>query len=286
MKRFFKSWFFLFLVAFTVLFCVFLIVSDNGGTGPIRNVTGIIMTPLQKGVTAVGDFFTNQFDYFTSTSDLRKENRELKNKVASLEADVRDLEKDKAENERLKNYLGIKEQNPEFDIMPCEIIAKDGGNLFSSFTIDKGALDGISVKDAVIASDRSLVGLVSEVGTNWAKVVTVINSDSVIGALVSRTRDVAVLEGDTLLQNEGKCKLTMLPTEKSADLGDAVETSGLGGLYPKGLYIGTVIDVKPEPHGVSYYATIQPAVDFKRVREVCVITNFEGVPESDSMVAP
>lgn len=281
MKRFFKSWFFLFLVAFAVLFCVFMVLSGTGAqeVGIGRNVVNIILTPLQKGVNAVGDFFSDKFAYFTEFDDLKAEKERLEEENRALRAELREREKDKDENERLRAYLGVREENPDFTYTLCEIIARDNGNVFSSFTIDKGSMDGIAVKDAVINSD-GLVGLVSEVGTNWAKVVTIINSESVIGALVSRTRDVAVLEGNMQLQNEGRCLLTMLPTEKSADVGDAVETSGLGGLYPKGLLIGTVVDIQPETHGMSYYATIEPAVDFHRVREVLVITDF-GSGESD-----
>ena len=95
-----------------------------------------------------------------------------------------------------------------------------------------------------------------------------------VGAIVSRTRDAAVLEGEVDMQSEGSCKLTMLPSEKSASVGDTAETSGLGGLFPKGLLIGTITKVEPESHGVSYYAEVEPAVDFERIRSVCVITSF------------
>ena len=275
MKKFLKSWVFLFVVVFTVVFLTFMVLSSSEAQKVdfVRNITNVIFTPIQNGAAAVGNFFSDKLSYFTEFDELKTENGELEQRVRELEDENRELERFRDENEELREYLGIKEEHPDYEFVMAEVIARDPGNLFYAFTIDQGTLAGIELKDTVITPD-GLCGYVSEVGTNWAKVTTIINSDSVVGALVSRTRDAAVLEGGVDTQKEGTCRLTMLPSEKSASIGDTAETSGLGGLFPKGLLIGTITKVEPESHGICYYAEVEPAVDFERIRSVCVITSF------------
>ena len=197
---------------------------------------------------------------------------ELKDEVNRLSARVRELEAFGKENERLRQMLELKEAETERDIVCCEVIAKDPGNWFYSFTMDKGKGDGLKVDDTVM-SGYGLVGRITEVGPNWAKVVTIIDSESSVGALVSRTQDLAIVDGDLYLADDGKCKLNYLTKDTSLVLGDTIVTSGLGGVYPEGILIGTVSEIKSDSMGYSQYAVIDTAVNFEKIQEVMVIRN-------------
>ena len=182
-----------------------------------------------------------------------------------------ELERYKDENERLRMMLELKSNAQDKDMVGCEVIAKDPGNWFYSFTVDKGSHHGIKVDDAVI-SNQGLVGRVTDVGHNWAKVLTIIDADSSVGASISRTQNLAIVDGDLSLADSGQCMMNFITNDSSlVVVGDTVVTSGLGGVYPAGVLIGTVSEIKSDAMGYSQYAVIDTAVDFERIREVMII---------------
>lgn len=275
MQRVFRSRIFILVMIVVALVAGLTAYSSTaqGRASFLPDLAGIIITPIQKACTQVSGTVGHFFSYFTEQDAIRKENTELKTQILDLQSQLRDYDQYKYENDQLKNYLGIKDSRPDFDFEIAEVIARDPGNWYEIFTIDKGSLNGIAPKNTVITAD-GLVGYVMEVGTTWAKVVTILDPVSSYGAIISRTRDVGIVEGDTDLKEQGLCKLTDLSTENTAVKGDTVETSGLGTLFPRGIVIGKIQEVSPEPHGISSYAVIEPAVDFKNIREVMVIKNF------------
>lgn len=236
----------------------------------ISDVLGVVISPVQKGISAVIGGVQGFFGSISNMGRYEAENAELKEKIALLESEVRETEELKKENARLRSMLDLKERDVQYDMQAAEVIAKDAGNWFSAFTIDKGTSSGIAQGNAVITND-GLVGYVYEVGTTWAKVTTIIDSGSSAGAAIKRTGDTGVVEGDLKLQNEGKCAFVYLQKDANVTEGDYVETSGLGGIYPPGLYIGKVAEVTADAGGVSQRAIVQPAVEFDRISEVFVI---------------
>lgn len=236
----------------------------------ISDVLGVVISPVQKGISAVIGGVQGFFGSISNMGRYEAENAELKEKIALLESEVRETEELKKENTRLRSMLDLKERDVQYDMQAAEVIAKDAGNWFSAFTIDKGTSSGIAQGNAVITND-GLVGYVYEVGTTWAKVTTIIDSGSSAGAAIKRTGDTGVVEGDLKLQNEGKCAFVYLQKDANVTEGDYVETSGLGGIYPPGLYIGKVAEVTADAGGVSQRAIVQPAVEFDRISEVFVI---------------
>ena len=122
-----------------------------------------------------------------------------------------------------------------------------------------------------------MVGFVNEVGLNWSKVITVLDSSCEIGAIVTRTQDVGVLDWDYALSEQNLLKLAYLNTDVVLHNGDSVETSGIGGMFPKGILLGRVRELKAESNGISQYAVLEPAVDVDAVKTVFVITDFERV---------
>ncbi len=236
------------------------------------NVLGTVLRPVQGFFSSIGDGVGGFFGFIGDMKNFQQENLELKDKVDELSAKVRELEGFRQENERLRQLLDFKSAASQWDMVGCEVIAKEPGNWFHSFTIDKGEHDGIRVDDAVL-SGYGLVGRVTEVGPTWAKVLTIIDTESSVGALNSRTQDFAIVDGDLSLAEEGKCKLSYLAKNSSPVVGDSILTSGLGGVYPEGILIGSVSDIKSDSMGYSQYAIIDTAVDFERIREVMVIRN-------------
>jgi rod shape-determining protein MreC len=249
--------------------------SQSGEAGPIQNAVGVVLTPLQKGLTSVARFVSDRLSYFTDFKELKAENEALKARVLDLEGQLVELDRYREENKSLREFSGVVEKNREFEYELAQVIARDPENLFYTFTIDKGSSDGIERYDAVTTPD-GLAGIVTEVGTTYAKVTSIIDEVSPIGAIISRTLDVAVLEDDAELGAKGYCRLSYLPGESSAAAGDVVLTSGLGDMFPAGIVIGKVLKVKQESHNISSYAIVEPAVDFTNIHYVMVIKSFDN----------
>ncbi len=278
MKNFFKNRCVLGLLIIVLLLSI--IIGIVNATHPdatfSENVSNVILAPIQKLFTRAGNGASDFFGYFSDVDGLKKEIEKLKTENAELKNQLSKSEVSLKENEELRGLLSMKEAYPELELEGAMIIAREPSNWESSFTIDKGTVDGIAVNQPVISADKSLVGRISEVGTTWAKVVTLNDPEHSAGAEVSRSGELGIVEGDSELALDGKCKLSYISKNANIIAGDNVVTTGLGGVYPKGLSIGKVIEVKPDTQGISQYAVITPAANIKNLRAVCVIKNPIG----------
>ncbi len=281
LRNFFRNKFFIWLLIITILIggiAVFLNMSSNQ-TGIMENSVSIVITPVQKLFSGIGYSVSNFFRYFSNIDMLREENSVLAAENAELEQKIRELEGFEVENERLRKMLGLKETNPELDIVSAEIIAKDPSNWYSTFTIDKGTSSGLALNQVVMTTDKYLVGRICDIGTTWAKVITITDPEHSVGSILSRSRDLCVVNGDTELNLSGYCKMSYISKNTNIIIGDYVETSGLGGIYPKGILIGKVIEIKPELQSISQYAVIEPAANLDKITEVFVIkTEVAEIP--------
>lgn len=256
------------IVIFLIMGISFATMSSNASFS--GGILGTVFRPVQSVLSSIGNGVGGFFGFVGDMKDMQEENLELKEEISALSAKLRDAEGYGQENERLRQLLELKSNQPEYDMVGCEVIAKEPGNWFNYFTIDKGTNDGIQKNDTVV-SGAGLVGHITEVGANWARVQGIIDSESSVGAKINRTQDFAIADGDLALADSGQCKLSYVTQNSSLVLGDAVVTSGLGGVYPEGLLIGTVSEIKSDSLGYSQYAVIDTAVDFERVQEVLVI---------------
>ncbi len=284
MGDFFKSTHFKILMGvLIVLFAFMLRASYTGGIAPMASqVLGFITTPLQQVSAGISDSLTSVFRKYLQADQISEENEQLKEKIRILNQQLVDYEKYKQENEQLREYLEIKDEHPDFEFEYASVIGRDSTDRFYSFTIDKGSLAGIEVRDPVITAD-GLVGIVNEVGLTYSKVLTILDVALEIGAYDVRTRDIGIVTGKIGLSGEGQCQLSMLPKDSGAAPGDLVYTSGFGGLYPRDIAIGEIVEIQTESHGMSQYAVIAPAADIRNVKDVQVIKNFQGQGEQ---VAP
>ncbi len=171
--------------------------------------------------------------------------------------------------------LGVKEKNPDYDLVPANIIGKDAADVFSSLIIDKGASDNVSVNDPVVYGNY-LVGIVRKVNESYSVVETILNPAVNIGAIESKTRETAYVTTNTAQSGAGKCILAGLERNTAVSPGGIVLTSGIGGIYPKGLIIGTVAQVCQSEYDISSYAVINPSADVNAIEDVFVITAFDG----------
>lgn len=249
----------------------------GGQADPLSNLVGAVTAPVRTGVSAAADWLEGVYAYVFHYGEMEQELKELRAQVGRLEEEVRQGEEALRENEQLRSLLELTARRRSFDLEDVRVTARSNSssNWESTLTLSKGASAGIEAGDCVITETGVLVGIVSETGVNWSTVSTIINTDTEIGGIITRTYSAGVLEGDFSLMNQGKLKLNYLPEGAQLVSGDEVLTSGRGDVYPAGLVVGTVEGVFTDPSGQIRYAVIQPDVDLGALIEVFVIKEFE-----------
>lgn len=243
----------------------------------LRNALGVAASPLRSAVYSVQTWFADKQRYYTDYTALLEENEALRQEIAELRQGERQAQLDREENALLRELMNLRKQRRDFVFESAKILEHSDTNWTSTLTLDRGTNCGIDVNDCVVSAEGYLVGVVSEVGVNWATVLTVIDTDTELGARIFRTSEVAVAEGDFTLMGQKRLKLSYLPPAASLLTGDYIVTSGLGGYYPSGLVIGTVSSVKTDDDGLAQYAVIAPMADFDALTEVFVIKEFDIV---------
>lgn len=250
----------------------------TGKPSPVSRVVSFVTTPVQRLVSGVSGAFGKGFGYFTEFDDLKAENEELKKQLREMEQTVRDAELALEENAQLRAAAGQPERTRDLTTVTAEVIARNPGDWAMTLSLDKGSSHGVEVGDLVITVD-GMVGYVSEVYSNTCEITTVVDVEMQCGALITRTRETAIAEGNYDLMADGNLRLSYLTEDASVVIGDTVETSGRGGLFPKGIMIGTVESVLPEENGISYYAILKPFVNVDTVSSVMIVTDFTDTTE-------
>lgn len=248
---------------------------SEGSPTWLSNAVGTVITPLERGVSAVGDWFSDFFGYFYRYDSLEAENEELKAKVDKYQSMENEYYNAIKENEELRKLTQIREKHSDFQCEPCTVVSTVNTGFQSSFTINKGSLVGIEAGDCVI-TDAGLVGYVFEVGLNYSTVVTILNIDFQVSATNARSRENLVAQGNFEFASQNLLKLSYLKNDADIQEGDTIVTSG-STKYPPNLTIGTVTAFAVEEHGICSYATIRPAVDFDKLSNVFVVKEFEVV---------
>lgn len=277
MRDFFRGRTFKILLALLILVFAFMLRAAYDGTGStvLSRAISRAAAPVQRVVSDASQSVADTLSHLFRGGRIARENEDLRAENAALREQLVDHERYKAENERLRAYLDIKEQSPELEFAPAQVIGRDTADRFFSFTIDSGELDGVKVGDPVITAE-GLVGFVQRTTAASAQISTILDVSTSVGAMDIATRDLGVTEGTVALAEEGLLRLSYLSRESKAAPGDVVVTSGTGETVPKNLVIGTVTEVLPDAKGLSLYAVVQPPADLRTVRDVLVITSFAG----------
>lgn len=246
-------------------------------SAPLVNVVNTAAAPFRSAYTAVAAWFNDKQNYYRDTTALLEENAALRKRIAKLEADLRQAEDDSKENEVLRDALELRKQRRELELESAVVTERSMTNWTSSLTLNKGTAHGVEAGDTVIDGTGSLVGVVREVGLNWCTVLTLVDTDTSLGAQVFRTKDLGLAVGSFSLMERNRLRLEFLPAGCRLLEGDLVQTSGLGGYYPSGLVIGTVEEVLMDESGAASYAILVPSAELDALTEVFVIKSFEIV---------
>ena len=259
-------------IIITVIVLILIVVFSNGENNAsfFENVASKLVMPVQNGLTYLKNKISGNSTFFTDINKLKEENEQLQAKNSELEQSLRELENIKTENEMLKGYMNLTEKYGEYKTIPAYVINKDISNYSKTIIINVGKKDGIQENMTVIA-DEGLVGYIVSVTDTTAKVQTIIDTASSVSATMSSTDESIVCKGT--LDNTKELKAMYIPTDYNIIQGDSIETSGLGGIYPKGIHIGTVKQVEATKNVTDRYAVIETAVDFDKLSTVLVITN-------------
>lgn len=250
---------------------------SGGASGPFSGVLGVVTTPFRSVFSSFAGWIEDRYNYAFQYDALVQENEQLRQRNAELEANARAAQDALEENERYRDLLGLAQQRSDLELESAYITARGASNWASTLTLNKGSKHGVAEGSCVIDQYHNLVGIVDEVSYNWCNIITVIDPELEMGGLISRTNSAAILEGDFSLMGEGKLKLTYLPESTQLISGDEVLTSGMGGVYPSGLKVGTIDEILTDASGMSRYAVITPAADLDDLRQVFIIKQFDIV---------
>lgn len=267
-----------YLLAGLSIFCAALIVVsflDNDLVSPVKQVSGFLITPVQKGINGFGSWLSGLTDNFDDAVTLRAKNEELQARVDTLTEENSQLIQDREELLRLRELFDLDAQYDEYEKTGARIIAKESGNWFQLFTIDKGSNDGIQ-KDMNVISGGGLVGIVTEVGPNWSTVRSIIDDNSNVSAMISNTSDQCIIAGDLRLIDEGSLNLVKLTdADNKVHVGDKVVTSYISEKYLPGILIGYISELNNDSNNLTKSGYITPVVDFRHLQEVLVILELK-----------
>ena len=242
------------------------------GSGPLRFIANYTIIPMQKGISYIGMWMNDVSSNFETLSEMRKENEELQAKVDELTIDNTRLRQEQYELERLRELYKLDEYYSDYKKIGAHVIANNGSNWFTDFTIDKGSRDGIK-KDCNVLAGSGLVGIVTEVGPNYAKVRSIIDDSSNISSMILSTSDTCMVRGDITLAADGRIRFEKLKNnENEIEVGEQVVTSHVSDRFLQGLFIGYISEINVDSNNLTRSGYITPAVDFSQLQEVLVIT--------------
>ena len=249
----------------------------DGRIGFVQNLSGIVKSPIQKVLSSAVNWFDSMYGYLYEYDSLMAENESLRSQLADAQKSARDGIEASEENTRLRKLLELREKHTDYVMESCKVVLWSSSNWSSAFTISKGSSSGIELGDPVITEYGAVVGQISELGTNWATVSTLIDVDMSVGAFVGATGNSGMVVGEFSFMRNKTAKLTYLADGAQIFVGDDVLTSGSGGAFPAGLMIGTLTAVQTEAGGQIEYGVVEPQVVFDSLVQVFVIKDFEVV---------
>ncbi|MBQ6365058.1 MAG: rod shape-determining protein MreC [Oscillospiraceae bacterium] len=251
--------------------------ASNGKTGFLHNMTGVLEAPVKKVLSSAVNAMNTIYGHIFEYDSLLAENESLRSQLADAQQSARDGIEASEENERLRKLLDLRDAHNDYVMESSKIVLWSSSNWSSSFTISKGASSGIELGDPVITEYGVVVGQITELGTTWATVSTLIDVDMSIGAFVGESGTSGMVVGEYSLMKKNQAKLTYLADGAQIFVGDDVLTSGSGGAFPAGLVIGTLTAVKTESGGQLEYGVVDPGVNFSQLVQVFIIKDFTVV---------
>lgn len=279
MKNFFKSKLFCALCVIAVAMVIFpSVFSAMGVGGVVKNAVNTVLTPFQKLFNSVSESLGGYADYVTEFNRIVEENNQLREENEKLRSRISSAEETEIMNEWLFDYIDLRQSHQDFSFCEAYVTGRESSNYMTVFTLDRGTSQGIRVNMPAV-TDMGIIGFVSEVGLDWCKVITILESGSTVGAYVERSGEIGIIEGDYTLSKEGLCSMKYLPDGADIKEGDKILTSGYGSVYPRGITIGYVEKITDNPSSRKVDVTVKPTADFTDIKRLMIITDYEKYTE-------
>ncbi len=253
----------------------------NGKTRKVTLIESILNDVIvlpQRAYRHIKEYVTGSNSFFADIEELKAENDNLKEQISQLESKVINYESIYAENQVLKGHANLSDKYPDYDVVVADIISKSNTNWEAIYVVNKGSNDGIKPGMTVIA-EAGLFGYVETVTKNTAKIISVLDAGNSVSARITRTRDEVVCKGSISLLEKQQLKVINIPSGTVLIEGDKIETSGMGGIYPKGIGIGKILEVVNKKNPIENEAILQMYVDFDKVETLAIITKSGDVTE-------
>ena len=251
--------------------------AKDGNIGFIQNATGVVKSPVQKALSSAVNWFDTIYGYIYEYDSLLAENESLRSQLADAQQSARDGIAASEENVRLRQALELRQAHTDYELESCKVVLWSSSNWASAFTISKGESSSIELGDPVITEYGAVVGQVTELGSNWATVSTLIDVDMSVGAFIGVAGNSGMVVGEYSMMRDKQAKLTYLADGAQIFVGDDVLTSGSGGAFPAGLVIGKLTAVQTEAGGQIEFGIVEPQCDLDSLVQVFIIKSFEVV---------
>ncbi|MCI8835345.1 MAG: rod shape-determining protein MreC [Ruminococcus sp.] len=270
-----NKYLFIALSALCIMLMVLSVFYEKTG-GPFKVAANVTVIPMQQGINQLGAFLVDVSENFGTLKQAHAENKKLQEQIDELLMQNNTLQEEKYELERLKELYKLDQNYAEYEKVGAHVIGKDSGNWFSTFTIDKGSLQGIEVDMNVIAGN-GLVGIVTKTGPTWSTVRSIIDDSSNVSGMVLSTSDKCIVRGDLSLINEGRLRFEQMENnDNPVDVGEQIVTSHISDKYVQGILIGYVSEVQVDSNNLTRSGYITPVVNFKNLQEVLIITKTKA----------
>lgn len=269
----------LFILTALCVILMFLTFGTNVFNKPLNTALGQVVIPFQQGISQAGEWLSRRSEELVQIRELLDENARLRDEVAALTEENTLLQQDKYELNELRALVELDEQYGEYQKIGARIIARDPGNWYTAFTIDKGSDDGLAENMNVIAGG-GLVGRITATGPNWSQVTAIISDNSNVSAMTLATGDKMIVSGDLKMMADGVITFNKLVDSKNVVVeGDKIVTSDISDKYLPNILIGYIHTINRDNNNLTKSGYITPAVDFEHLSEVLVITDLKQVVE-------
>ena len=275
-KKFFTSKIKTLLIAAVALAIITtVVVAVAGGTTFSENLVGTLLQPIRSGVAAIDRQAVRIYNYIFSYEALEAENAALKQELLEMQEDVRTAQELQRENQRLQQLLELSDEHEDYVFASAYIISWDASNYRSSFTIAKGTNHGLEIGMCAITENGQVVGLITDVGVNWATITTILDNGLEISASIASSGYTGVVQGTYQSEDTRLLRMNYLPSDAMLKNGDQVVTTG-STLYPKGLLLGYITNASLDEPGVAKYASLKSSCSLEELEQVFIITDYKN----------
>lgn len=260
------------------VFCIILIAVTSfvdGFLNPLRTSIGFFLNPIQSGVNRAGTSLYNGISNVSKMKDAMDEKQILQARIDELLEENSRLQSEQFELERLRNLYQLDQDYMQYEKIGARVIAKDSGDWFQVFRIDKGAADGVRV-DANVMAGGGLVGIVTDVGAHYATVRSIIDDVSRVSAMAQQSGDTCIVAGDLTLFGEGRLRITNISTDGDIKDGDRIVTSNISSKFLPGILIGYASDITTDSTRLTKSGYLVPVAQFDSLQEVLVVTKLKA----------